>query len=921
MAKPLVIVESPAKARTLSRFLGDDYRVEASYGHVRDLPESAAEVPAEIKRKPWGRLGVDTEGEFTPYYVVPADKKKYVQALKVALKDASEVILATDPDREGESISWHLKQLLKPKVKVRRIVFHEITEEAIHESLREAHEDVDENLVRAQESRRILDRLYGYTLSPVLWKKVQTGLSAGRVQSVAVRLIVEREEERLAFGTASFWDIEARLRSGTQPFTATLVKIGQQRVVTGKDFDSKGVLTSSTVHWLKTGEEAEALSSGLLRRLSEGVPWTVTSVEEKPATQRPAPPFTTSTLQQEANRKLGFSSDRTMSSAQRLFQGVDVGGGDLEGLITYHRTDSTTLSDKALAEAGAAVRQMYGADYHRGPRQYQTKVRNAQEAHEAIRPTDFKRTPQSLEGTLDSDELKIYDLVWKRAIASQMGDARLLRTTIEITGSSADGVACVFATSGKAIEFAGFLRAYVEGSDDPAAEIGEQETLLPKLAVGNLVFAPDQLDKELILTALDPKGHQTTPPPRYTEASLVKRLEDEGIGRPSTYAPTVAVIQRRGYVSRQGKALVPSFTAFAVTRLLRDHFADYVDVGFTAEMEEILDRISNGEKDWLDFIREFYRGDGRHTGLEGLVESKSQHIDYPVTELGLDPASGLPVRVRIGRYGPFLQLGDSSEDGARASLPEDLAPADLTLDKALALLHAKAQGPRSLGVDPTTGLPVYIMLGRFGAYVQLGETPESKAGEKPRRASLGRDYDEATITLADALKLLSLPRELGQDDGEPIVANVGRFGPYVRRDTEFRSLDSNEDVYTITLERARELLAQPKNAMRRQRAAPKELRALGVHPQSGVALRVLDGRYGPYVTDGTTNASLPKGTAVDALSVEEAVQLLSDRAGSQKPARRGRATPAKRTAARQTGGGSPSRPRAAAARSRRSSGV
>ena len=881
MPKPLVIVESPAKARTLSRFLGKKYRVEASYGHIRDLPESAAEVPAQIKDKPWGRLGVDTDGDFTPYYVVPTDKRKYAQALKAAVKDASEVILATDPDREGESISWHLKELLKPKVKVRRIVFHEITEDAIKDALREAH-DVDENLVRAQESRRILDRLYGYTLSPVLWKKVQTGLSAGRVQSVAVRLIVEREEESLAFRSATYWDLEANLRVGSTEFMATLAKVGGQRVATGKDFDSQGRLESNAVRLL---DEKDALRfrEGLMRKL----PWSVTSVEEKPYSQRPSPPFTTSTLQQEANRKLGFSSERTMQVAQRLFQGVDLDQGDLEGLISYHRTDSTTLSEKALSEAARVVREMYGDDFHKGPRQYQTKVRNAQEAHEAIRPTEFRRTPAALERVLENDELRIYELIWKRAVASQMTDARLLRTTVEITGPAADGTPCVFNASGKAIEFPGFLRAYVEGSDDPSAELGEQESVLPKLSVGDRVWSPDKLDEDLILLALDAKSHQTSPPARYTEASLVKRLEDEGIGRPSTYAPTVATIQRRGYISRKGKALVPSFTAFAVTRLLRDHFGDYVDIGFTAEMEEILDKISNGEKDWLDFVTEFYRGDGRHGGLEHLVEDKGQAIEYPVIDVGTDPESGLPVRVRIGRYGPFLQMGSSTEEGPRASLPEDLAPADLSIDRAIALLKAKAQGPKSLGSDPKTGLPVYVMHGRFGAYVQLGETPERGSKEKPRRASLGRDYTEDTITLDVALRLLSLPRELGvASDGETLVANVGRFGPYVKHGNEFRSLEEGDDVYTITLERATQLLAQPKKSMRRPRTAPKELKALGKHPESGEELRILDGRYGPYVTDGTTNASVPKGTTVESVTLASALELLAARAAAAPSSRR-----------------------------------
>ena len=892
MPKPLVIVESPAKARTLSRFLGNKYRVEASYGHIRDLPESAAEVPPEIKSKPWGRLGVDTEGDFTPYYVVPADKKKNVTALRAAMKDASELILATDPDREGESISWHLKELLKPKVKVRRIVFHEITEEAVKAALAEAH-DVDENLVRAQESRRILDRLYGYTLSPVLWKKVQTGLSAGRVQSVAVRLIVEREEERLAFRAASYWDLEAKLRGGDAEFVATLAKVGGQRVASGKDFDSKGHLTSNTVKLL--GEkDAAALRETLMRRL----PWSVTSVEEKPFTRRPSPPFTTSTLQQEANRKLGFSSERTMQIAQRLFQGMDLGGGDLEGLISYHRTDSTTLSQKALGEAEQAVKELYGPEFH-NQRQYQTKVRNAQEAHEAIRPTHFHRTPQSLERILESDELKVYELIWKRAVASQMADAKMLRTTVEITGETNDGAPVTFNASGNAIEFAGYLRAYVEGSDDPAAELGEQESVLPKLAVGEQVWPPDKLDEELILLALDAKGHETSPPARYTEASLVKRLEEEGIGRPSTYAPTVATIQRRGYISRQGKALVPSFTAFAVTRLLRNYFGDYVDIGFTAEMEEILDQISNGEKDWLEFLAEFYHGDKKkkHRGLEHLAEKKLDEIEYPIIELGEDPGSGLPVRVRIGRYGPFLQLGSQNDGGPRASLPDDLAPADLTLDKAIGLLKAKAQGPKSLGADPKSGQKVYVMHGRFGAYVQLGETPEDRDAPKPRRASLGRDHTEETITLDVALRLLSLPRDLGVgDDGETIQANIGRFGPYVKHGSEFRSLEESDDVYIISFERAKELLAQPKKSMRRARQAPKELKALGKHPDSGEAVRILDGRYGPYVTDGTTNASVPKGTQVEAVTLGSALELLAARAGmggGKAKGRRGKAKTAK----------------------------
>ena len=578
-----------------------------------------------------------------------------------------------------------------------------------------------------------------------------------------------------------------------------------------------------------------------------------------------------------------------MQIAQRLFQGMDLGGGDLEGLISYHRTDSTTLSTKSLAEAENAVKELYGPEFHQ-QRQYQTKVRNAQEAHEAIRPTHFHRTPASLEKILESDELKLYELIWKRAVASQMSDAKMLRTMVEITGETTDGGPVTFNASGNAIEFAGYLRAYVEGSDDPAAALDEQETVLPKLAVGDQVWSPDKLNEELILLALDAKGHDTSPPARYTEASLVKRLEEEGIGRPSTYAPTVATIQRRGYVSRQGKALVPSFTAFAVTRLLRNHFSDYVDVGFTAEMEEILDQISNGEKDWLEFLAEFYRGDKKkkHRGLEHLVEDKEDEIEYPVIELGKDPESNLPVRVRIGRYGPFLQLGSQNDGGPRVSLPEDLPPADLTLEKAVQLLKAKAQGPKALGADPKTGQQVYVMHGRFGAYVQLGETPEDR-DEKPRRASLGREHTEETITLDAALRLLSLPRELGKgEDGEPIVANVGRFGPYVKHGSEFRSLEDSDDVYTIAFDRAKELLAQPKKSIRRARQAPKELKNLGKHPESGADVRILDGRYGPYVTDGTTNASVPKGTQVETVTMPAAVELLAARAGMSVKKGRGR---------------------------------
>jgi DNA topoisomerase-1 len=910
MAKSLVIVESPAKARTLTRFLGRNYRVEASFGHIRDLPDSADEVPAEIRDKPWGTLGVDTDGDFKPYYVIPASKKRHVTTLRAAMKDASEVLLATDPDREGESISQHLKEVLKPKVPVRRVTFHEITKEAVEEAVANAHE-LDENLVKAQESRRILDRLYGYTLSPVLWKKVRTGLSAGRVQSVAVRLIVEREEARRAFRSSIFWDILARLSAEGREFEAVLSRVGSERVASGRDFDSTtGLLAAKGVRHLD-----QAGAQTLTGALEQHLPWRVTAVDERPGIERPAPPFTTSTLTQEASRKLGFTTGRTMRIAQRLKDGVELADGTIEGIITYHRTDSTTLSEKALQESGRTIREMFGNEYYRGPRRYQTQVRNAQEAHEAIRPTDFTVTPQSLVGILEPDELKLYDLIWKRTMASQMLDARVLKTTVEFTAAGPAGESCVLTSSGKAIEFAGYRRAYVEGSDDPESELEAQETILPAFKVGDMVVAAGRASgvpgrAMATLVGVEPKSHETTPPARFTEASLIKKLEEEGIGRPSTFEPTIETILRRGYVFRQGKALVPSFTAFAVTGLLRTHFADFVDIGFTAEMEKDLDEISNGERPWLDFIREFFRGDGRqHRGLEAMARDGEQRIDYPVVEIGTDPDSGEAIRVRIGRFGPFVQVGEGG-DGKTASLPEDLPPADLTVEKAMSLVRAKAAGPSDLGVDPATLQHVYLATGRFGPYVQLGETPpkpaKGKKADKPRRASLPRGVTEAGVDLTLALRLLSLPRSLGThpEDGQEIVAGAGRFGPYVKHGDEFRSLEATDDVYTVSLARALELLAAPKPLRRRQSAAPTVLRELGVREDTGAAVKVLDGRYGPYVTDGKTNASLGKGVDPAGLGLGEAVELLNARAA---------AGPKKKGTRRASASGARSRKRSAGA--------
>ena len=867
MSKPLVIVESPAKARTLARLLGDAYRVEASVGHVRDLPENASEVPAGIKDKPWGRMGVDVDNGFRPYYVVSRDKTARIRDLRAAVKDAPEVLLATDPDREGESISWHLREVLKPTVPVRRIEFHEITEEAVRRAIDEARE-IDLQLVDAQESRRIVDRLYGYMISPVLWKKVQSGLSAGRVQSVAVRLVVEREEARGRFRSSLYWGLESRLRTADVTFAATLQRIGDVRLASGRDFDpATGELRERNVRML---DERAAIE--LQGDLASRLPWTVSAVEERPVSQAPSAPFTTSTLQQEANRKLGFSADRTMAAAQRLFQ---------EGIISYHRTDSTTLSQRALGEAAGAIRSLYGDDFYSGPRQYRTRVKNAQEAHEAIRPTDFADTPSRLEQRLGRDEQRLYELIWKRALASQMADARLLRTTIEITAGGPDGPS-VFSASGKTVQFPGFLRAYVEGSDDPAVELGDTEIVLPKLEVGDLVTA----DGPLALGSLDVKGHETTPPARYTDASLVKRLEEDGIGRPSTYASIISTIERRGYVWRQGKALVPTFTAYAVTRLLKEHFAALVELGFTGQIEEYLDEISKGERGRDEFLATFYYGDGPDwPGLRALVENGTQ-IDYPVIELGHHPESGAPVVVRIGKFGPYLQIGEG-DAAINASVPEDMPPADLTPERAIAVVESRAKGPASVGSDPATGLEIYVMSGRFGPYVQLGETPEKGRGEKPRRASLTADDDPATITRDRAIELLSLPRLVGRDPeaGEDIVANFGRFGPYVKRGAEFRSLASDAQVFEVTLDEAIELLRAEKPS--RRRGSRTVLREVGTHPASGAAIRLLEGRYGPYVSDGTTNASVPKDANADDLSLDAAVELLRAREAAP-PSGRGR---------------------------------
>ncbi len=854
----LVVVESPAKAKTLARFLGSDYRVEASYGHIRDLPGSASQIPAKYKGESWARLGVNVDDQFDPIYVISADRKKHIQTLKKALNGADELILATDEDREGESIGWHIIEVLNPKVPVKRIAFHEITEEAVREALENPRE-LDYDLIRAQENRRIIDRLYGYELSPVLWKKVQRGLSAGRVQSVAVRLCVLRERERRRFQAAGYWTLEASLEKDGTTFQANLKSVDGKAVATGRDFDpDSGELKDADSRlWLKS--EGEALD--LLRGWAGS--WTVASVETKPIKRKPAPPFTTSSMQQAANQRLRFSASRTMRAAQRLYEGIDLGSGP-EGLITYMRTDSLTLSERALSEAQAAIKKHFGDEHAGGARRYRTKSKGAQEAHEAIRPTHMERTPDSLRNHLNEDEYRLYDLIWRRTIASQMADARLSRTSAALTpNATAEGREAVFQASGQVIDFAGWMAAYGRSSE-------EDESLLPTLVQG------ENLDPQ----SVDAVGKETKPPARYTEATLVKLLEELGIGRPSTYAPIIETIQRRGYVDKQGNALVPTFTAHAVTALLENHFRDYVDTDFTAHMEQSLDDVASGDIPWLDHLQGFYFGGHEDPGLQARLEEEIERINYPALELGADD-EGRAIVVRIGRYGPYLQRGDG-DDKEMASLPDGLAPADLTMEMATQLLDAKSDGPKVLGYDG--GKPVYLATGRFGPYVQLGETPEKGSKEpKPKRASLPKDRTEDSVALEDALLWLSLPRTLGvhPESGEEVVAASGRFGPYLKAGKETRSLPAEDDIYTVGLERALEILAQPKT---RGRRSPTVLKEFGEHDK--LEVRLLDGRYGPYLTNGDVNASLRKGEDPDKMTKEQAVEILAER--GKAPKRRAR---------------------------------
>ncbi|MGH3077956.1 MAG: type I DNA topoisomerase [Gaiellaceae bacterium] len=838
MGKSLVIVESPAKARTIAGYLGGEYAVESSIGHVRDLPNRASEVP-DAKRKQFGALGVDVEKGFEPYYVVDPGKKKVVTALKKQLADADELLLATDEDREGEAIAWHLVEVLKPKVPVRRMVFHEITRDAISRALGETR-SIDQRLVDAQETRRILDRLYGYEVSPVLWKKVTRGLSAGRVQSVATRLVVERERERIAFVSAGYWDLTATFDPGS--FEARLVSVGGSRVAHGRDFAPDGTLRDESLVRLDEGG-ARALAASL-----EDAAFQVSSVDEKPYRRRPAAPFRTATLQQEASRKLRFSAQTTMRVAQRLYE---------SGYITYMRTDSTTLSEAALEAARTQARTLFGADsVPAKPRQYGRAVANAQEAHEAIRPAgDTFRAPQDVKGELGRDEHALYDLIWKRTLASQMEDARGQTVSLRIGATSSDGTSVEFGASGTVITFRGFLAAYEPGRDEPADD--DEERRLPQLSVG----------EEVTAQSLEAEGHATTPPPRYTEPTLVKALEDRGIGRPSTYAAILSTIVDRGYVFKRGTALVPTFVAFAVVNLLEQHFGQLVDFDFTARMEDDLDRIAAGDEERVDWLRRFYFGDGADPGLHHLVTDHLDEIDArAVNSIAI---LGTEAVIRVGRYGPYVERGEQ-----RARLPDDLAPDELTAEKAEELLSRPES--RSLGTDPDTGHEITVRSGRYGPYVT--EVLPEGSEEKPRTGSLFASMAPETVSLEEALRLLSLPRVLGTVDDLEVTAQNGRYGPYVKKGSDSRSLETEEQLFTVTLEDAIALLAEPpRRRGGRGRTARGPLRELGTDPATGRPIVLRDGRFGPYVSDGVTNASLRKGDSVEGLTPERAVELLAER--------------------------------------------
>ncbi len=845
--KPLVIVESPAKARTIGKFLGKDYDIEASIGHVRDLPRGKKDLPVEFKKEDWAYLGINVTDNFTPIYVVPETKKAQVKKLKDAMKTASELYLATDEDREGEAISWHLVELLKPKIPVKRLVFHEITKEAIQNALNSTRA-LNTQLVEAQETRRIVDRLFGYDVSPLLWRKFgKPGLSAGRVQSVAVRLLVNREKERMAFRSATYWDLIAKFQTEKgENLQAELVSVDGKKLPSSRDFDSAtGKITDPTL--LLLGEtEAQAIAE----RVSSSK-FKVEKVEQKPYSTKPYPPFTTSTLQQEANRKLRFTARRTMQVAQSLYE---------NGYVTYIRTDSTSLAKEAVEQARALVTEQYGNEYlPKEARSYATKVKNAQEAHEAIRPSGGLAMPQTLRAELNDDQFRLYDLIWKRTIASQMEDSRGRRIHVTIAGNGFS-----FQVSGKTIDFPGYLRAYVEGSDDPDAQLADQEVVLPAMEPGDALGC----------TAAEPKSHTTEPPSRFTEPKLTKSLEQLGIGRPSTYATIIETILQRDYAFKKNGALVPTWTALAVVQLLEKHLSHLVDYEFTARMEDDLDAISRGEAEHKVYLNKFYFGDGS-PGLKEQVQTQITQIDprdagrilIGKTELG-------DIHVRVGKFGAYLEQGEQ-----RANIPIEMSPDELTVEKATELLMTAARGDISMGDEPKTGLPVYLKQGRFGAYIQLGEQIEDSE-EKPRRASLLKGMKPEDVNFEVALKLLSLPREVGLDptSQEPIIAANGRFGPYLKKGTDNRSLPAEISPIDVTMEQALHLFSQPKQMRRGFGVKKPPLRVLGTSPVTTKEVHVLEGRFGTYVTDGTTNASLPAGTTVEEVTLDEALGLLLARA-------------------------------------------
>ena len=917
----LVIVESPTKVKSIEKYLGDGYTVEASVGHIRDLVEPK-DIPAEKKRGAFGRFGVDVDNDFEPYYVVSDRARAVVAKLKKLLKGADELLLATDEDREGEAIAWHLLEELKPKVPVKRMVFHEITKDAI-EKAKDATRDLDMSLVDAQETRRILDRLYGYEVSPVLWRKVRQGLSAGRVQSPATRLIVDRERERMAFVAASYWDLLAQLKTDAeaQPFAARLSRVDGRRVATGRDFDDRGRLSGES----RVFDEASAAALADALRL-DSTTVTVTKLDTRPLTRRPSAPFTTSTLQQEASRKLRFSARQTMSVAQSLYE---------NGHITYMRTDSTALSAQAVSAARSQAKALYGADsVPSSPRTFPNKSKNAQEAHEAIRPAgEAWRTPAEMSTTLHGNELRLYELIWKRTVASQMADAKGQTATATIAARIKDGelegTLAEFTASGTVIVFRGFLHAYEEGRDeDRNSDAESTEARLPALADG----------QALLLEDVESKGHETAPPPRYTEASLVKRLEELGVGRPSTYAAIISTIIDRGYVSAQGQALVPNWIAFAVVRLLEDHFGDLIEYDFTADLENDLDRIADGEATRADWLRGFYFGSDVHRGLREVVDNLGEIDAREVNSLRIDD----DITLRIGRYGPYLEVTDhgaAADDGPRrVNIPPDLAPDELTVAKARELIEAPVQGDRELGTNPANGKLVVVKDGRFGPYVteleadaatapdgvditdavdevvdlETGElraapkrkkaTKSAKAAktEKPRTASLFKSMDPASIDLPTALRLLDLPRTVGEDpeSGEPILAQNGRYGAYLKKGADTRSLPGEDAIFDIDLAGALELFAQPKYGARRGSSALKEFDA---DPVSGKPVRVKDGRFGPYVTDGETNATIPRGESVEDVDFQRAVQLLADKRAKGPAKRPSTRRPSKSAGAKSAG--------------------